>query len=246
MTNDIDEHPLICSLRESVQQANADLSSLHNAAKILASRPAEVADFLVFSAQEHTIWKNIADHSYCHPNGFTKFLLYVAAGSLFRLRLHVWTGDHAQVLLQEGQNVHGHRWNFGSAIVAGPRLQIDEYVESDTSGTPYQRYAYKTDVGASDTGLEPTGQALLEPSVSYALATHETYVCGIDRLHTVRSASSELTATIIVQGPVLLPSAPVFRRFDQEPQAGPQPMAEIDARRVFDATIDAARRWLDS
>src|ERR1017187_9300571 len=205
MTNDIDEHPLICSLRESVQQANADLSSLHNAAKILASRPAEVADFLVFSAQEHTIWKNIADHSYCHPNGFTKFLLYGAAGSLFRLRLHVWTGDHAQVLLQEGQNVHGHRWNFG-----------------------------------------PAGQALLEPSVSYALATHETYVCGIDRLHTVRSASSELTATIIVQGPVLLPSAPVFRRFDREPQAGPQPMAEIDARRVFDATIDAARRWLDS
>lgn len=246
MTNDIDEHPLICGLHAAVQQANADLPSLHNAAKILASRPAEVTDFLAFAAHEQTLWQNISERAYCHSNGFAKFLLYGTAGSLFRLRLHVWTGDDAHVLLQDGQNVHGHRWNFGSAVVAGPRLQIDEYVESDTSGAPYRRYAYKSDLGASDTELAPTGQALLEPSVSYALASHETYVCGIDRLHTVRSASSELTATIIVQGPVLLPAAPVFRRFGQEPQASPQPMAQIDARQVFDATIDAARRWLDS
>src|ERR1017187_3857315 len=150
MTDDIDEHPLICGLRTAVRQANADPTSLHNAAKILVGRPAEVTDFLALSAQGHTLWQNIADRAYFHPNGFAKFLLYGTANSLFRLRLHVWTGDHAQVLLQEGQNVHGHRWNFGSAVVAGPRLQVDEYIESDTSGTPYRRYAYKSDLGAGD------------------------------------------------------------------------------------------------
>lgn len=250
MTHDLREHSLMCTLQALVQEVNCSLAGLEQAAKALASAPADVSALLERCYAQPDYWHDVSQSAYWHANGFAKFVLFGPASSPFRIRLHVWTGEPGQLRLQADQNVHGHRWDFGSAVIAGPGLQIDEYVESEISGAPYRSYAYRSarpadssrvPEGYSD--LELVGEVLLEPSVSFAPATNESYSCGIDRLHTVRTVSGDLTATMIVQGPVLLPSAPVFRRPEQGPQDLPRAMSEAEARRVFSATIEAARQW---
>jgi hypothetical protein len=244
-----DEHPLIRTLHETIQQANADIHNLGLAAKALADRPAEVADLLLSCMSETGRWRPIADRAYHHPNGFAKFVLYDPAGSLFNLRLHVWTGEDAHRQLQADQNVHGHRWDFGSVVIAGPGLRIDEYAISDTAGVPYRSYAYRprpdadthrgAELAIEGAELEPVGLVLLERSFCHTPNTRDTYTCDVDKLHTVQPVSPDLTATLVVQGPALKSSAPVFRRPDQLPQPAARPMNDAQARRVLTDTIAA-------
>jgi hypothetical protein len=244
-----DEHPLIRTLQETIREGNADIYNLRLAAEALADRPAEVVDLLTSCTSEPARWRRIADRAYCHPNGFAKFVLYDLAGSLFKLRLHVWTGEDAHRQLQTDQNVHGHRWDFGSVVIAGPGLRIDEYAISDAAGVPYRSYAYRPRPGADshrgaelavdDAELEPVGHVLLERSFRYSPNTRDTYTCDVDKLHTVRPVSADLTATLVVQGPVRKSFAPVFRRPDQLPQSAPRPMSDAEARRVLTDVIAA-------
>ena len=215
MKVDLRDQQLIRSLHELLDEEGPDIPALIQAAKIVAGNPANVVSLLTSYLAQYAYPFDNWDRAYWHPNGFAKFIVYGSMNSPFRLRLHVWTGENGQVLLQEEQNIHGHRWNFGSAVIAGPGLDVNEYVLSDT-GIPHQSYEYRprgdsaeSPVEARD--LEPAGEVMLERSVSYALAMHDTYVCDITRLHTVRPASRDLTATLIVQGPSLLPFAPVYR-----------------------------------
>jgi hypothetical protein len=82
---------------------------------------------------------------------------------------------------------------------------------------------------------------LVEHAVRYVLATHDTYFCDIKRLHTVHSLSTDLVATLIVQGPAVLSTAPVYRRSGLPPQPGPKAMSSTEANEVLAATIDAAQ-----
>ena len=238
---------LIRNLRELLDEKNPDITALMQAAKVLASEPAGVVSLLASYLTGRAYSRNDSDGAYWHPNGFAKFVVYAPANSPFRIRLHVWTGEHSQALLQQDQNIHGHRWNFASAVIGGPGLQVDEYVLSDT-GTPHRSYEYRPQRGkagspefaADAQDLESVGDVLLEHSVSYALARHDTYVCDITRLHTVRPASRDLTATVIVQGPSLLPFAPVYRQRGLRPQPTANAMSDAQARRLLSAVIDAA------
>jgi len=247
MITEIDEQPLIGKLSETVRGANADVSSLQRAAKILAGNPAEVLQVLAVYAQRAK-WRGFASQPYWHPNGFAKFVVYDDARVPLRLRLHVWAGEDSRVL-QDGQNVHGHRWNFGSAVIAGSGLRIDEYVLNDREGQPYRSFAYQPQrqggtadaVSLVTSSLEPVGDVLVEHAVRYALAIHDTYVCDITRLHTVHSLSTNLVATLIVQGPAVLSTAPVYRRSGLPPQPGPRAMSSTETHEVLAATIDAAR-----
>jgi hypothetical protein len=247
MAHGLDGHPLIRVLRETIRQANSDIYGLGLAAKALVSSPAEVASLLEACISHDVLWSRIARRAYRHANGFAKFVLYDPAESPFRLRLHVWTGEDAQRQLQEDQNVHGHRWNFGSAVIAGPGLHIEEFAATQAGGEPYRSYAYRSRQGAdSHRGAElavegaelaPVGRALLRPSASYAMGTYGTYTCHVDTLHTARAASGELTATLVVQGPTLRSHAPVYRRPDQPSQPAPRPMGDTRAQQTLAAVI---------
>jgi hypothetical protein len=249
MADGLDEHPLIQVLRETIRQANSGIYGLGLAAKVLVSSPADVFSLLVACLSDDALWHSIASRAYCHANGFAKFVLYDPAGSPFRLRLHAWTGEDVQRRLQEDQNVHGHRWNFGSAVVAGPGLHVEEFVVCEANGEAYRSYAYRSRPGAgSQPGAEqavegaeltPVGRALLRPSTSYALTSYGTYTCHVDTLHTVRPVPGGLTATLVLQGPTLRSHAPVYRRPDQPPQPAPEPMDDAGARQALAAVIAA-------
>ena len=252
MADGLDDHPIIRALRETIRRVNSDMYGLELATKALVSSTAEIASLLEACISDDTVWRRIADRAYHHANGFAKFVLYGAAGSPFRLRLHVWTGEDDQQQLQEDQNVHGHRWNFGSAVIAGPGLDIEEFVVSETGGDSYRSYAYRSSRPAGDShrdaelavegaDLAPVGWARLRRSAGYTPSTYGTYTCHVDTLHTVRPVSREQTATLVVQGPTLRPDAPVYRRPDQPAQPAPQPMSGARAREVLAAVIAAVQ-----
>jgi hypothetical protein len=247
----VNKSPLLGELIAAAS-AEADIDSLGGAAKTLANSPLQVADLLSSFLTAPGTWARIAAGAYCHPNGFTKFVLSAQPDLPFRLRLHVWNPGRELRRQQDEQNVHGHRWDFASAVVAGSGLEVDEYVPCDTGGTIYRSYEYRpadaaafsagAEYAASDADLVPAGEARLDHSVRYTLAAGDSYSCGTDRLHTVRSRTADITATLVVQGPSVLAHAPVFRRPDQPAQAAAQPLSDARAREVMAATIDAIRQ----
>ncbi len=199
--------------------------------------------------------REISAQACWHANGFAKFALTPGRpGAPLRLRLHVWLADEAGNQPGGDQNVHGHRWNFGSVVIAGSGLHVDEYVRDTGHGELYNAYGYRPDTAAGpaatrlkarvgadiNTKLEPVGTALLEHAVSYDIGLHGTYACDVDTLHTVRPATGPLTATLVMQGPAVLAAAPVFRRPDQGVQAAPRPMTPSQARAVLAAVIETA------
>jgi len=249
--NDLNELPLIKSLRNVIEKVSAGIDGLELAAKIVANSPLELAGLLSSCLAEAEIWRQVADSTYCHPNGFIKLVLWDPPDAPFRLRLHIWTASSKQRARQDEQNVHGHRWNFGSAIIAGTGLQVDEFVRCDAGGEVYGSYKYRpSDPAAVARGpeyasepseLELVGKARLERSARYTLAVGDSYSCATDMLHTVRSLSADLTATLVIQGPSLLTDAPVYRRPEQPAQAPPEPLSGAQAREIVGATIEAIR-----
>jgi hypothetical protein len=248
---DLNELPLIDSLRTAVGAVNAGIDGLERAAKIAANSPLELAELLSLCLGEAAVWDQVAGSAYCHPNGFAKFVLWDAAGAPFRLRLHIWTAGSDQRERQVEQNVHGHRWNFGSAVIAGSGLQIDEYVHCDAGGEVYGSYRYRpaaadaaepgAEYAADSSDLELVGEARLERSIRYTLGAGDSYACGTDRLHTVWPRRADLTATLVVQGPSVLADAPVYRKPEQPGQAPPEPLSDAAARLLVGATIEAVR-----
>lgn len=235
MSRGLSDRLLASRLLNEVTEANADITSLERAAKMAARNPGDVISMLNECLADSRL-REISARSYWHANGFAKFTLgYGAAAALMRLRLHVWLADEAGNQPGGDQNVHGHRWNFGSVVIAGSGLHIEEYVKGTGDGAPYDAYEYR-----GDDQLEPAGTVLLERSVSYHVGLHDTYACDVGRLHTVRSAPGQVTATLVIQGPTLLAAAPVFRRPDQGPQAAPRQMTLSQARAVLSATVEAA------
>jgi hypothetical protein len=261
MTEELGKAALIRSLREGIGEANSDLSDLERAAKTIAGSPGDVVSLLA-RCLSADILPALARRAYQHPNGFAKFVICETLSREVRLRLHVWTADPAQRKRQDEQNVHGHRWNFGSAVIAGHGLRVNEYVRTDKGGTPYLAYRYRPgahypDARAADAAelpvdadeLEPAGEQRLASSISYVLSSGDTYACGVERLHTVRTigraeppesgTAAGLVATLVVQGPSVLRTAPVYRLPWQPYQAPASPITLRQARSILTDVLQA-------
>jgi len=254
MTDDINEHALIQRLRESVQQANTDLADLELAAKTISAYPEDVLTLFDAYLSRDSLLDALVNRSYQHPNGFAKFVLYDGTALPFRLRLHVWPGNAWQRASQEEQNIHGHRWNFGSAVIAGSGLRVDEYVVTESGGEPHTSYRYRPSARAhgrtediapelpsDERELKAVGTALLTRCRDYLLTSGDSYTCGIETLHTVKSMNAGLTATLVAQGPALMQAAQVFRRPDQPYQSPAIPIGKAEVARILSATMRAIR-----
>ena len=248
MSDDLSKEPLIKSLREGIDQANVDVHGLEQAAKTIAASPQRVHAMLTGLVSDESCLSMVASNAYQHPNGFAKFVLHNSADSLVRLRLHVWTGDASQRIKQDEQNIHGHRWNFASAVIAGQRLRIDEYIPVESGGMSYLSYRYipqhrtlavedgDAELPVDRSELEAAGCARLDHSVGYSLGAGDSYSCDISKLHTVRTGHDGLVATLVVQGPALLTDAPVYRRAGLPYQTSPRPIGIAEARSIITAT----------
>jgi hypothetical protein len=149
-----------------------------------------------------------------HANGFAKFATLASEDRELKIRIHLWLPLSANQTKVSEQNIHGHRWEFGSAVIAGDGIRVWEYIHDQQQGIPYLGYNYSPAEGTL-LASNPTRLGRLPARV---ILKDQAYSWGLDRLHTVEPVGEDLTATLCVQGVPRSQFAPVFR----DPQLGDQ------------------------
>ncbi|HVL84648.1 MAG TPA: hypothetical protein VM367_10260 [Pseudonocardia sp.] len=173
----------------------------------------------------------IAKESYWHVNGFAKLVLHSEPSH--RVRLHVWPegpGPRGET------DPHSHRWDFASAVVAGPGLLVTEFQEG-RPGLPIVRYRYTG--GATRNSLSCDGDASLREVSRREIGTFDTYATDIRAVHTVGPLSSAMTATLVVQGPHRTDSTRVYRVAGAPDESRSEPLDELDVRLLLAEVIAA-------
>jgi hypothetical protein len=149
----------------------------------------------------------IAARSYWHINGFAKIVLATDGTPDGRkLRLHVW--PTAEGAGPRGESdPHGHRWDFASSVLVGAGLDVVEYETVDRDGDLWGGYAYDP-----TTGLQGGIEVQLRAVSSLLRPPGDVYRCGTEVLHTVEPRGRGVTASLVLQGPVVRASTWVYRR----------------------------------
>lgn len=135
------------------------------------------------------------DRAYRHPNGFLKIVLL--ADPQFQLRLHVWRPTPG--CPAPAENVHSHRWDFASAVLAGG-YRFQEFVP-DARGEEFNGFRYHGHEGTSSYSLSPTGVERLRCTFDADLSSGSSYLLTSDVLHRVVSPPDRTTVSIVLQGP---------------------------------------------
>lgn len=135
------------------------------------------------------------DRAYRHPNGFSKIVLL--ADPQFQLRLHVWRPAPEYPAATE--NVHGHRWDFASAVLAGG-YRFQEFAH-DARGEEFRGYLYHGHDGGRTYSMSPTGEARLRCTFDAELSSGSSYLLTADVLHRVVAPTDGTTVSLVLQGP---------------------------------------------
>ncbi len=138
---------------------------------------------------------DVPDRAYRHPNGFLKIVLM--ADREFQLRLHVWRP--APEYPAPAENVHNHRWDFASAVLAGG-YRFQEYVPDERGGR-FHGFRYGGHRGTSSYALTPAGDARLKCVFDADLSPGSSYLLTSDVLHRVVGPADRTTVSLILQGP---------------------------------------------
>jgi hypothetical protein len=235
-------HRLSEELAALIEDESTDLHGLRRAAEQVCEDEKALRRALEGLAFDNALAEAVAADSYWHSNGFAKLNLVRHAEPTFRLRLHVWpTGGESGPAFQH-TNIHTHRWEFASLVLAGG-VHIEEFAETDdyadATSLVCDRYRYLTPGGSVFGHLRPEGTAVLTSlgyKVHRAGAVHD---CDIERLHIVAPLDGEFTATLVVQGPAALETALVYQRRGREPAVDTGlPLTADEVRSLAVQTLD--------
>lgn len=214
MEDDLTHHRLIGELAAALGTAGADRNRTRRATAVLRDDLTGVAALLDDVASTPRRAATVARSSYWHSNGFAKLVLHRHRSPELSLRLHVWTGDRPAPAV-DYQNIHNHRWAFGSVVLAGA-LDVDEFEEASDPGDPKalvcDAFAYDAVPDGASGQLRPLGRRALRPTGSTAYGPGDVHLCDTRTLHTVTPVDPVLTATILVQGPAETSTALVYQQ----------------------------------
>jgi hypothetical protein len=212
--DDLTHHRLIGELAAALGTAGADRKRLRLATAVLRDDLTSVVALLDDLTSDPGRAATVARSSYWHSNGFAKLVLHRNTDPELSLRLHVWTGDRPAPTV-DYQNIHNHRWAFGSVVLAGA-LDVDEFEETSDAADPKalacNAYAYDAVADGASGQLRPLGIRALRPTGSASYEAGEMHLCDTRTLHTVTPVGSGLTATILVQGPAETGTALVYQQ----------------------------------
>jgi hypothetical protein len=230
---------LVAEIDDALQPATG-LAALLDAAQRVRRRSGLVRSRFAFLLSHPERLAEVASRAYWHSNGFAKIKLL--HGRDFTVRLHVWPASTGRGEV----NPHGHRWVFASWILTGDGMSEAYYEPTESFDTDATRYV-RCDYGppGSPGPLRPRGGASLRVRQVVHRPAGTVYTCALDALHTVAPAGDELVATLVLQGPALIPSAPVFVRTDRGPELAPRPIPPDELRELFhlvDAAVAAEER----
>lgn len=229
--------PALIEEVENALRPGADAARLLDVVTMLRGRPRLLRAHLALLRSCDACVERAAKRSSWHENGFAKIRLARRSGC--SVRMHVWPpggGERGDV------DPHGHRWEFASWVAVGEGVDEAYFAEEapdDPSVSPYTRY----DFGSADGPrvMRKIGPSRLRRLDGVRHLAGSTYACLRDVVHTVAPVGSGLVATVVVQGPVVLPSAPVYVPPRPESRT-PRPMtaAELqDLLREVDARLTA-------
>jgi hypothetical protein len=238
LDNDVPE--LVRELTAVIGLAGPDEHSLRQAAKHISYDPEPLRRLFSAILADRAWATAIASDSYWHCSGFAKLNVHRHPRPEFRLRLHVWPDGSGPRPALECSNIHSHRSEFASVVLAGG-LHVDEFEQSADLGhpetVPCHRFSY--DAPAASGRLQLEGSAALRPTRSSNYLPMDTHYCGTDQLHIVAPFARTFTATTVVQGPTLGDAALVYQRY------GRAPLEDTGAPLTTDEVVDLVGRTLD-
>lgn len=154
----------------------------------------------------------IAARSYYHANNFLKLVLMSGDTSQWKLRLHVW---HPQpdVTEEVTEDVHSHRWDFTTALLAGEYCAREfRAIEGESDADNYQHLKYLP-VGADQSfTLEHQGSASLLNVFEAVLPAGTVYHIDHSVLHSISRSGGGGAASLVLQRPAVTEFTNVYRR----------------------------------
>ena len=204
------------SLREIKEQLDVvvekpDTASFEANVSVLRglAAPTELTSMLGQIIADEDQLAEIAARSYYHANNFLKLVLMAGDASPWRLRLHVW---HTQPDVTEEtiEDVHSHRWNFTTALLAGEYCAREFRV--DDAGDEYHHLKYLPLGGEESFSLEPQGKARLLNVFEAVLPAGTVYHINHEVLHNISRSGGGSAASLVLQRPAVTEFTNVYRR----------------------------------
>jgi hypothetical protein len=163
----------------------------------------------------------IAGRSYWHPNGFAKLVL-ADDPPTGQVRLHVWPD------LPDGDDIHGHAWEYESTTVAGEQTEIVYHESLPGEGRQVWRHSYDRTGHRRFNLVDPTPVRLAEDGVRRVRAVGDVSRGWPGHIHRF-FASKAPAATLLRVGPIVRRSSYVYRPTAEPPQVvAPRPTTRDD------------------
>jgi hypothetical protein len=185
-------------LRHIAETAASSPVDLAFAREMLARvTPREVGSWLDALARDERWLEAAGALAYDHANGFLKVPLAEAGGA--RVRLHYWPGG-----VRGEENVHDHRWDLASRILAGTlENEVFATCQRAKGGLVARGYRYVKAAPGLGAEVVDVGARALRRVRRQALGPGEVYALPHTTLHRIADSGSGPTITLMVQ------SAPV-------------------------------------
>jgi hypothetical protein len=175
----------------------------------------------------------IQRHSYYHHNGFRKLVLLQNAS--FKLRLHLWEARREQ----HHENIHDHRWNFASCLLAG---SFQTVIWEEASDGPATRLDCTYTPGGEDGayGVRENGLVQLRPQATHTLRAGDLYYLPASTLHQVTDPGQGHTRSLMLTAAPLLASCKLYaeRAIPDQDKAN-VPFSQAAIRQELEALLSA-------
>jgi hypothetical protein len=146
---------------------------------------------------------SIQARSYYHHNGFRKLVLL--QNKAFKLRLHLWEARSEH----HHENIHDHRWNFASALLAGSFKTV--IWEEDAQG-PEVRLdcTYTPARNGSVYAVRENGKVRLREQATLMLGAGDVYYMPASTLHQVTDPGAGATRTLMLTATPVLANCKLY------------------------------------
>lgn len=146
---------------------------------------------------DRTLLDEILQNSYRHHNGFHKIVLN--RGALFKLRLHIF--EKMPEITTPMENVHNHRWNFASQIIAGRlKMEIFQPNRDNIENNLFFDYDYKSSNGGNNYEVNLLGLSGLQITEERVFGAGESYYMDSNEMHRIINFQDERVVTIVMTG----------------------------------------------
>ena len=178
---------------------NGGVGSCTTLASIIAelSQPDTLRLLLAQLLRSEEALAGVQQRSYYHHNGFRKLVLLQNAA--FKLRLHLWEANSER----HHENIHDHRWNFASCLLAGHFQTV--VWEEDPDGPETRLDCTYTPARDGQTySVRENGRVRVRQQATYALNAGDVYYMPASTLHQVTDPGQGETITLMLTAtPVL-------------------------------------------